>query len=194
MIDQKTVDEKRALYDALGRADKASILFLVKKTSTDINRMARKAGLFPEDIEELINDVVVIIISGIRKGKFQFMDFHPAAYALGVARKLIANRIRKKRPGMEELDQNMTVFSDLNPEVYLRDKERQALVGALLNRIGEVCRTLLQLKYFEHLRDSEIIEKGLTSFNTVGSLKSKRSQCLKKLAELAKNEGFANMI
>lgn len=188
------VDEKRALYDALGRADAFSIRLLVRKISTDINRMTTRAGLTPEDAEELINDAVVVIISGIRKGKFQFMDFHPAAYALGVARKLIANRVRKNRPGMEELDQNLAVYSDFSPETYLKNKEKQVLVGNLLDKIGDVCRQLLHLKFYEHLRDSEIIEKGLTPYNTVGSLKSKRSQCLKKLAEIAKREGIESMI
>ena len=90
------------------------------------------------------------------------MDFHPAAYALGVARKLIANRLRKNRPGMEELDQNLAVYSDFSPETYLKNKEKQVLVGNLLDKIGDVCRQLLHLKFYEHLRDSEIIEKGLT--------------------------------
>jgi RNA polymerase sigma factor (sigma-70 family) len=188
------VDEKRTLYDALGKADVSSIHLLVEKISTDINSMAKRAGLSPEDIEELVNDVVVVTIFGIRKGKFQFMDLHPASYALGVARKLIANRVKKNKLRTEELHQNLAVYSDFSPDAYLKKKERQLLVGALLDKIGDVCRQLLRLKYYEHLRDKEIIEKGLTSYNTVGALKSKRSQCLKKLAEIAKQEGAENMI
>lgn len=187
-------DEKRALFDALGRADASSIRLLVRKISTDINRMAKRANLSPEDSEELINDVLVIIISGIRKGNFQYLDFHPAAYALGVARKLIANRARKNKTGTVELDQNMAVYSDFSPETYLKNKERQLLVGTLLNQVSDVCRSLLQMKFFEQLRDNEIIEKGLTPYNTVGSLKSKRSQCLKNLAEIAKQKGIESMI
>lgn len=182
-------DSKEALFNALGRAEAPAIRLLVKKVSTDIKTAARRARLTPEDIEELINDVAVITISSIRKGKFQYINFHPAAYALGVARKLIANHLRKNKIKTEELDHNMQVYSDFNPETYLKDKERQSLVGELLKRVGEPCHRLLQMKFFENLRDNEIIEQKLSPYSSVGSLKSKRSQCMKKLADIAKQAG-----
>lgn len=181
----------QSFFDALGRAETPAIRQLAAKITFVVQQAAAQAGLTPQDAEETLNDAVVITISNIRDGRFQFMDFSPATYAAGVARKLIANRIRAKKPATLEPD-NLPLLSDLNPETYLHDKERQTLVGQLLKRLEETCRQLIQLKYFNTLRDEEIIDRQLTPFTSVNSLKSKRSQCLKRLAGLALEAGITS--
>ncbi len=182
-------DQKSALYDALGRADHTAIRTLADKIRPDVRKAVIRAGLAIEDAEELVNDILVITIANIRKKTFQHQDYHPAAYAMGVMRKLLANRIRAKKPRTEELD-NIPHQSSLNPEAYFRDKERQKIVGDLLQRLGETCRKLLIFKYFNHYSDKEIVEKKLADFTSINSLKSKRSQCLRKLAEIARAAGI----
>lgn len=191
-IQQHSV-EKQAFFDALGRAESQAIRNLAKKISYGVKQATSRAGLLPQDAEELLNDAVVITISNIREGKFKFMDFSPASYAAGVARRLIANRIRTKKPIAEELT-DLPLISDLNPEKYMKDKERQSIVGQLLAKLGGTCQKLIRFKYFDQLKDKEIIEKKLIDFTSINSLKSKRSQCMKKLASMAKEEGIKEMI
>jgi len=181
--------DKRAFYDALGRAEPTAIRVLAGKISGDVKKVARQAGLSVEDAEELVNDAVVITISNIRNQTFLFTDFSPAAYAHGVVRKLIANRIRTQKPKHEELE-DVHLLSEFNPDTYLSNKELEAMIGLLLGKLEPNCRQLLQLKYFENLRDKEIIEQGLTSYTATTSLKSRRSQCLNKLIELARETGL----
>lgn len=185
-------DPKRAAFEKLGRAEVPAIRALSDKITTDIRREAKQAGLVPQDAEELVSDALFITVKSIRNGMFQFQDYHPAAYAKGVARKLIANRLRTRKPRSEGLE-DIAAPSDLDPETYLKNKERQAIVRHLLARLGERCRQLLELKYFEQLKDQDIIDQGLSSYSSTGSLKSKRSQCLKKLAELARDAGITEM-
>lgn len=185
---------KESLYEALGKAETGAIVFLEKKIAYDIRQMGSRGGLSREDVEEVINDALVVTISSIRKGKFQFMDYHPAAYAKGVARKLIANRARKKRLPTEVLEPALVGESDFSPEQYLRDKERQRVVEDLLGRLGPKCRKLLRLKFFDHLRDEEILNRGLTPYGNLSSLRSKRSQCLKKLTQIARETGVRKLI
>ncbi len=182
----------QSFFNALGRAEAPAIRLLAGKIAFGVQQAAARAGLSPQDAEETLNDAVVITISNIRDGKFQYLDFSPATYAAAVARKLIANRIRTKKPAALEPD-NLPLLSDLNPEAYLNDKERQTLVGQLLQRLEDTCRQLIQLKYFNTLRDEEIIDRQLTQFTSVNSLKSKRSQCLKRLAGLALEAGITGV-
>lgn len=181
--------DNQSFFDALGRAEAPAIRQLAAKIAFVVQQAAAQAGLSPQDAEETLNDAVVITLSNIRDGRFQFMDFSPATYAAGVARKLIANRVRVKKPATMEPD-NLPLLSDLNPEAYLQNKERQNLVGELLKRLEETCRQLIKLKYFDTLRDEEIVARQLTPFTSINSLKSKRSQCLKKLAALALEAGI----
>ncbi len=186
-------NSKEELFNRLARAEVPAIRILSDKITPDIRQEATRAGLTPEDAEELVSDALFITLKSIRNGQFQFQDYHPAAYARGVARKLIANRLRTRKPRPEELE-NVAAPSDLDPETYLKNKERQNIVRQLLARLGENCRQLLELKYFERLSDQTIIDQNLTSYTSTGSLKSKRSQCLKKLAELARAAGITEML
>lgn len=183
------LSDKRAFYDALGRVEPTAVKLLSAKIEYEVNKAVKVAGLQSEDAEELVNDTVIITISNIKKGQFLFSDYAPATYAKGVVRKLIANRLRSKKPRSEELD-NVHLTSSFNPEKYMEDKERQFIVSELLERLGSKCRQLIKMKYFKHLRDEEIIQQQLTTYSSVGSLKSKRSQCLKELEVLTRDAGI----
>ncbi len=182
--------DKQAFYHALGRAAPAAIRALAGKISYDVKQATLQAGFTVEDAEEIVNDAVVITISNIQNQSFLFAEFSPAAYANGVARKLLANRIRTKKPRQQELE-DTTPAKDFNPETYLNNKELETTIGKLLGKLEENCRKLLRLKYFDNLRDKEIVEQKLTPYTSTTSLKSKRNQCLNKLIELAKAAGIA---
>ncbi len=181
--------DKRAFYDALGRAEPLAIRALAGKISYDVKQAALRAGLTLEDAEELVNDAVVITISNIQNQSFQFTDFSPVAYTNGVVKKLIANRLRAKNPKPEEFEDNVYT-ANFDPEAYLNNKELEAIMGQLLGKLEENCWRLLRLKYFDNLRDKEIVEQKLTPYSSTTSLKSRRSQCLNKLIEIAKAAGL----
>ncbi|MCB0571895.1 MAG: sigma-70 family RNA polymerase sigma factor [Phaeodactylibacter sp.] len=182
-------DFKKAFFARLEQADISTIRVLAAKVAPDVRRIAREAGLNGQDSEEMLNDAILATLLAIRKGTFQFMGFHPAAYTLGVAKKLAANRARSKKPQTELLE-NVAAPSDFDPEIYLKNKERAYIVKELLSRLGEDCREVLLLKYFEHKKDREVVSEKLTPYATVASLKSKREQCLKKLAKTAREAGI----
>lgn len=178
--------------ELLRNTDAVAIRALSKKIKPDIRRLVGATRLTEQDTEELMNDAIVVTIAAIKSGRFQDMDYHPAAYAMGVVKKLIANLLRKKRLQTEEL-KNISKESDFNPETYLKNKERQLIVQKLLSQLGKSCRELLELKYFKYLKDKEIIAQKITAYTNIASLKSKRSQCLKKLATLARQAGITEI-
>lgn len=182
-------DVKEAFFEGLRQADAPTIRALAVKVLPDIRLVAGRAGLRDEDAEEILNDAILVTLSAIRKGTFRFMGFHPATYTLGVAKKLVANRARSPK-AHTELQENMAPAVDFTPESYLENKERVSIVKELLNRLGKECRKVLLLKYFEHRRDQEVVSEKLTPYSTIGSLKSKRGECLKKLAEAARKAGI----
>lgn len=180
-------NEKRKFFESLKKAETGAIQKLATQISFGARRAASNAKLSPEDAEELVNDALVITINNIRQGKFQFQNFTPAAYANGVLRKLIANRLRTKKLNTSPLSGTENIV-DFSPEQYLEKKEREQYIGKLLTQLGEGCQKLLKLKYFENFKDKEIISLGLTSFSSINSLKSKRSLCLKRLIALAQEQ------
>ena len=68
----------RAFFEALGRAEATAIRQLAGKIAFGVRQAIAQAGLSPQDAEETLNDAMVITISNIRDGKFQYLDFSPA--------------------------------------------------------------------------------------------------------------------
>jgi RNA polymerase sigma factor (sigma-70 family) len=190
---QSLLADKQAFFDALGRAEPTAICVLADKIAYDTKQAVLRAALSIEDAEELVNDAVVITITNIQNQKFLFSDFSPVAYAHGVVRKLIANRIRAKKP-TQEISEYEDIISDDDPEVYLEHKDIEHIIGKLIGKLGVNCQQLLRLKYFDNLRDKEIIEQNLTPYNSTTSLKSKRNQCMNQLIELAKETDLFDKI
>lgn len=184
--------EKLELITALRQVDGNAIRTVANKITPDVRAVIRKCNLPLEDLPEVVHDSIMVLISAIQEGKYEEQGYHPAAYAFGVARKLIANRARAKKAANLELDK-VQLVSDFDTEVYLENKERRIIVEKLLQRLGDTCRELIRFKFFDHLKDKEIVERGLLNFSSTDSVKSKRSQCMKKLGIKAKEAGIRAM-
>lgn len=186
---QKEKAEIRTLIAALKSAESTAIRVVAAKITPDVRSAVRKFRLPEEDVEEVVHDALMVLISAIREGKYQDQGYHPAAYAIGVARKLLANRVRAKKTTSIPLD-DLQLVSDFDPGQYLQEKERRALVEQLLQQLSDTCQQLIRFKYFENLKDKEIIARGLLDFTTSDSVKSKRNQCMKKLVRIAQAAGL----
>lgn len=142
-----------------------------------------------EDIEELKNDALLITIRRLQDGQILFDHTSPVAFARGVVIKLLQNRMRKRSLDVVELvDHGQS--SGFDVEEYLLYKETELKIGKLLASLGGVCEKIIRLKYFDLMKDQDIVGLRLVPFSNVDSLKSKRCFCLKKLAELAKEQGI----
>jgi len=182
-------DKKLALIESLRLVEPLAIRQIAEKIKVDVGLEVIKSRLPKEDIEELVHDSIIVLINAIKNGKYQYQGFHPGAYALAIAKNLISNKRRTLIPQSLELNE-VNALSDFDPDVYLKDKERQNIVKNLLSKLNEKCSQLIRLKYFEGMKDKEVVEKQLTTFTSTDSLKSKRSQCMRKLADLAKKAGI----
>jgi RNA polymerase sigma factor (sigma-70 family) len=179
------IAEKSLFYQALLRQDAAAIRQLSQRIKPVLNQLTGAYHLSREDIEEWLNDAIVVTLQKIANGEYEFKNYDPATYAVAVARLLLANRLRKKKLPAEPLD-GQEKLPGFDPEAWLLQKEQEQILANLLEQTGEDCTQLIRLRYYDNLHDEEVISQKLTRYTTVDSLKNKRSQCLKKLAALAR--------
>ena len=178
------------LFQGLKRLDSTAIRQLSEKLSCCIKSITRIYLLPKEDIEELKNDAIVITLKKITEGEFIYQGPHPVAFTIVVFKGLLNNRLRKKNRNtvsMEFLEETVS----FDPEQYFIRKETEKIIAEVLQELGEKCEQIIRLRYFDCLQDREVIDRKLTEYQTVNSLKSKRSQCLKKLAILLKRRGIS---
>ena len=180
----------RDFFESLKNHESWAIQHLADRLTNFMPTIPSIYLLSKEDIEELRNDTLLITLKNLTRGTFQFQNLDPVTYALAVTRKLLANRLRKRGLKTEALEKQ-DVDSGFDPESYLLQKECELAIGKLLKELGPNCEQIIRLKYYHNLRDKEVVQKKLSAYATINALKSKRSQCLRKLADLVKEKGFS---
>jgi len=184
-------DHERLLA-GLQREEPAAIRCLSAKIGGSVYKIGKGFHLSDEDIEELQCDCIILFIRKIRTGAYVYQGYDPASYVVEIAKRHVRYVARKvQRHATQDLD---TVPETAEEEAdFAGCLERIEWLNALLGKIDDNCRRLLQLKYLEERRDKEVIEQKLTQYSTVDALKNHRSRCMKKLVDLAQTlkPGFA---
>ena len=178
------LEQPKLLFEALELRQDKAIQFVQRKTIKTIASLSRFAGLSELDSEEILNDSVIILLQKIESGAYQFQGYDPCTYVVEIAKGLIANAKRKNKRVFEDIETHFEL-ADNETERYLEIKANEAIVAALLAKIGENCQKLITLKYLNEYKDDEILEQKMTQYSSINTLKVKRSECMKKLSELA---------
>lgn len=170
------------LYQQLKKYDPAAIRYLHFKTLHHLQIKRKNSTVMQEDIEELANDAVLLALQKIRNGTYSYQGFSPVTFTLLVADNLLRNFQRKKRRFFYPLE-GLEIPQAPAALACLAQQELEQKVEEILATLSPVCQKIIQLKYFDGLRDEEIVERQLTSYRTVDSLKSKRCALIRKLRE-----------
>ena len=152
-------------------------------------------SLSAEDAEEICQDVFLAVIRNIEsfRGGSSFQTWL-YRIATNKTRDYIEKQRALKRGGGEQpfsLDAEhpenglrIDPPSRLaGPDGVLMDAERMALVHAALERLGDPCREIIELKYFGDLSYDQIGQELQLNPKTVSS---RLSKCLDKLEEIAR--------
>ena len=183
--DTNLANNKRILFDNLKKQEADAIRHLGQRVGAFLPTLSGYARLPLEDREELVSDAVIVTVGNIGKGKFTFEDTDPVTYAIAVAKNLLFNRLRKKKLDTVSIE-NVTHLPGFDPEANDQKKEQQLIIGAMLDKLEDPCRQLIRWRYYDNLKDEEIMERKLSHFTTLNSLKSQRCKCLKKLSDMAR--------
>jgi RNA polymerase sigma-70 factor (ECF subfamily) len=148
-----------------------------------------------EDAEEICQEVFLAVIKNLKtfqgQSRFQTWVFRIAA---NKARDYRQHRQAAKRGGRQpavslqaETGESGLVIdppsSEPGPDAVLLGSERGALLHGALERLGEPCREIIELKYFADLSYDEISRSLALNPKTVSS---RLSKCLDQLEGIAR--------
>lgn len=172
----------KTLFGGLKREDTTAIQYLHSKISNSVFGIGKSYKLADEDVEELICDCITLFILKVRDGLYVYQGFDPATYVIEIAKNKVKNygRFRKKYQFVE-MDLNFDIMDESDPT----DLAATEILEKLISQLSENCKKLIQLKYLDEIRDKEVVEKNLTQYKSVDSLKNHRALCMKKLSEIA---------
>ncbi len=180
-----------SLFDGLKKADSAAILYLQSKVLPSIKMMVKSHGLQQDCVEDILNQSILIFLQKINDGYYQYVGNSPSTYLIQIARRVTLLATRDLKNTTQSID-SIPENRDPDFENLARHQEAAEMVALLLSKLGPPCDQLIHLYHIDGLSDEEIIAQQLTRYTNTDSLKSKRSQCMKKLVQLG--EEWKNLI
>lgn len=131
------------------------------------------------DARDVFQDGVIVLYRNIKQGRFNG-ESTLGTYLFSICRFLWLKQLRRKgREPVEVMDEDATHEP---PVGQLLDDERRNTVLALFARLGEACRQMLTLSFYENLDMTEIAAR--TGFKDEQNARNKKFKCMKALREL----------
>ncbi len=178
------LNEDARLLDRIRRGDENALVTLYRQSSRAVTAMVTRNSGTSQDADEVLQEALVILWERIRQRRYQ----HTArleTFLYATARNLWLRRLaRARREAPREIDPDESISEDPSPLDLLIESEETVMIARALTRLGEPCRTLLVLFYWEEASMEEIA--GRLGFANPETAKSKKYQCKKALQEMLK--------
>lgn len=151
-----------------------------------------------QDAEDFFQETIVIFIDAVKNNKFRG-ESKVKTFLHAVIRNLWLNELKRRKRALNR----ETRYYDENPkveegvQVTLRENEVKKEVVGLLNKLGENCRKILHLFYYQDKSMKEIfLEMGYENEQIARNMKYK---CMKKVHKLLDDheeikEHFKNLL
>ncbi|WP_185154240.1 RNA polymerase sigma factor [Fulvivirga sp. M361] len=178
----KRRDTEILKYIRAGKNDKA-IALLYKSEFKKIASMVRSRGGDEEDAKDVFQDTVLVFYRQLKLGRYN-ESYEVGAFIFTIARNLWINKLKKdgRLTDLEEVAGKLTDEEDVLEQVLTSEREKK--VNLLFAQLGETCRKLLVLAYYQNLSMTEIALK--MGFKSEDVAKSKKYKCKKSLIEKVK--------
>jgi RNA polymerase sigma factor (sigma-70 family) len=162
-----------------------AIMFLYQQYSETTSSFIINYGASQQDADDVFQETVIAFIEIVKKGNFR-MEASIKTFLVSIARNIWRNETKKRqRSGFRELqfesgreqneDDVSLIISELEKKRQLRD---------LVFKLGEPCRKLLILFYYENLSMKEIV--GHLPYENEQVVRNKKYKCLQQLTGIIK--------
>jgi RNA polymerase sigma factor (sigma-70 family) len=162
------------------------IFYIYKQYAELISFNVVTMGGSLQDGEDIFQETVVTFIDLVRKSKFRG-DSSVKTFLVSVARNIWLNELKKRKSG----DQRAKVFETSRGHIEndvienLNKREMREQLLSLMGHLGESCRKILTLFYYENLSFEEIIRK--MGYESEQVARNKKYKCMKELSDLIRN-------
>ncbi|THU39484.1 sigma-70 family RNA polymerase sigma factor [Niastella caeni] len=175
------------LIAAIGRGDElnSAIFFIYQQYSTTIQSFILANNGTPPDAEDIFQETVVTFIDLVKKDKFRG-EASVKTFLTAIARNLWLNELKKRARSdvREKAFEHSRESSELDVSQHMADREVKQQFLSVLNQLGESCKKLLTLFYYENLSMKDILHH--LPYENEQVVRNKKYKCLQSLTELVK--------
>jgi RNA polymerase sigma factor (sigma-70 family) len=141
----------------------------------------------PEDAQDIFQEVIVSFVQIVQDGKFRG-ESSIKTFLYALARNTWLNELKRRG----RMNQRNKLYEEGRDSVTIpasesfENREIRKQLLASVGRLGEDCRRILTLFYYEGLSMKEILEQ--TAYENDQVVRNKKYKCLKQLADLINND------
>jgi RNA polymerase sigma factor (sigma-70 family) len=163
------------LIEAIKSGDRNALIQLYKDNFMSIRTYVINNSGTNDDAEDILQDATIVVWEKVKNSEF-VLQSKLTTYVFAICKNLWLKRLNK--------NSRMSVLDDSFSENLTEDSQpfmnqNHQIVMKMMDTLGEKCRDILHLFYFESL-DMASIAKQL-NYNNADTVKAKKHQCFKQL-------------
>ncbi|MCX6134197.1 MAG: sigma-70 family RNA polymerase sigma factor [Ignavibacteriales bacterium] len=174
------------ILDLIRKGDEEALVLLYDSTRRPIVNLVMRNSGSSDDAEDVLQESLIVLWERVRAGKFEYKA-KLSTFVYATAKNVWSQTLRRKgREVSGNLDPDGAEDPAPSALENLIASEQALKVSDALGKIGEQCRKLLLLFYWDELSMDEIaVELGFANADTA---KAKKYQCKKALEEVLRKK------
>jgi len=142
-----------------------------------------------QDAEDVFQEVVVNFIGLVQKDKFRG-ESTIATFLFSLNRFTWLNELKRRGRALarEEKYEKGQDRVEMDASHFIADREEKEKVIKLVGELGDTCRKILLLFYYENLSMKEILEA--TDYENEQVVRNKKYKCLKQLEQMINEQPY----
>lgn len=168
------------------RGDEEALVILFDANRRMVTSYVRNNSGTRDDAEDMLQEALIVLWEKVRSGNFNY-SAKLSTFIGGVVKNLWHRRLaRQRKESQDPLEFERTANTDLSPLDELIESEQAKQVRDALEKLGDPCRKLLLLFYWDEYSLEQIaVAMGFANAETA---KSKKYQCKKALEQYLRKE------
>ncbi|HEV2483473.1 MAG TPA: sigma-70 family RNA polymerase sigma factor [Puia sp.] len=169
-----------------GRELNDAIQYIYRQYSQATSSFIMQHGGSEQDADDIFQETVVAFIEVVQKGKYRG-EASVKTFLNSIARNYWFNEIKKRdRSGLRDKQFELSrEKNEADVSHYISEMERKRQLRDLVDQLGESCRKVLLLFYYENLSMKEMVEH--LPYDNEQVVRNKKYKCLQALAGLIKD-------
>lgn len=173
------------VLDGIREGNEGALVELYRDNRKAVTALVMRNGGLVDDADDILQEALVSLWERVRTGKFTY-SARLSTFVYATAKNIWLRRLARARrevPSQGRTDD--PPGDEPSPLERMMEEEESQIVRRALEHLGEPCKKLLLLYYWEELPMEEIsVRMGFANADTV---KSKKYQCKKVLERLLRN-------
>jgi len=185
------LNDDAKILDLMKKGDDDALVMIYQQNRKAIVSLVVKNNGSNDDAEDVLQDAVIILWERVRSGRFEYTA-KLSTFLFAIAKNVWSRkRARKHREMATEFTDDVLESDDVSQLESMVESERSKTVASALDELGDPCKTLLLLYYWEEKSQEDIAAQ--MGFANAATVKSKKYTCKKMLEKILKEMNYRNI-